>query len=162
MFDAWKVNELELRHLWSADSCNSAYFTTHKFEGGLEKMWGLPADSNDYHFSFADINNDRKLDLMVTFNPCQCDGGNASMWTQLEVLVVSDPENYHVESLIGDGLMNSTGIDTNGFYWFDSIGVNMIYATYYQFKKEDNHCCPSIQLPVKLSYPDKKLMETAQ
>jgi hypothetical protein len=52
---------------------------------------GIPTD---IHISFTNINNDNKLDALITFNPTQCDGGNALMNAQIRVLIMSNAAGY--------------------------------------------------------------------
>ncbi|MCX6351888.1 MAG: hypothetical protein NTX03_08495 [Bacteroidetes bacterium] len=161
----WQINEIAQHRFWAKDSCYMGWFGTHHFheEGGLP--WGFPdtshRDTSQYRFSYADINNDGKTDQLVTFTPAQCDGGNASMWEQIEVLTISEGGKFKTTSSIGDGFFSYYGNDTNGFYHYDSIGVNKIYGTFYSFKKGDGHCCPSIVKSIIFDYKTKKIIKAS-
>ncbi len=159
LFMEWLNNELAKGNLWASDSCNLEWITKHRFDGMIENMRGLP-DSSDLNFSYADINSDGQLDQLATFTPSQCDGGNASMWVQIAVLTISENGKYKTTTSIGDGISSSISQDTSGFYWYDSIGPNIIYATFYNFKYNDGHCCPSIKKPVAIIYDSKKIVFT--
>jgi hypothetical protein len=156
LFIDWKKNEIAQGRIWAEDSCNMDWFSKHDYNEPTIP-WGFP-DTSEYKYSYADLNNDGKIDQLVTFIPSQCDGGNGSMWTQIEVLIISDKGKYKIISSLGDGLFSSLGIDTTGFYWYDSIGVNKIYGTFIKFMKDDEHCCPSIVKPVIFAYDTKKII----
>lgn len=157
LFTDWQNNEVAQGHLWASDSCYPGWFVDHRFDGMIEDMWGIP-DSSEYNFSYADINSDGKFDQLVTFTPSQCDGGNASIWIQIAVLTISENGKYKTTASLGDGLFSAVGKDTSGFYWYDSIGVNKIYGTFYNFLKGDGHCCPSVERPVIITYDTKKVI----
>jgi hypothetical protein len=80
------------------------------------------------------------------------------MWTEIEVFTVSKNGQYINEVYMGDGMFSSVGVSTEGFYFYDSIGTNRIYATYINFLDEDGHCCPSIIKPVIFTYNTKELI----
>lgn len=84
LFADWQKNEIKLGHFWAIDTCNPNYFSQRDFTGTIDQELGIP-DSNEINFSFGDLNDDGKLDGLATFTPSQCDGGNASMWTQAQV-----------------------------------------------------------------------------
>lgn len=152
LFSEWKKGEIAEGRIWAEDSCNGSWMAERHFEskdGEIE--WGFP-DSSEFLFYYADLNLDGKLDQLVTFSPAQCDGGNGSMWTQIEVLTVSENGSYKTRTLIGDGIFSSLGKDKSGFYWYDSIGPDLIYATFYNFKDGDGHCCPSVKQAIVLKY----------
>lgn len=147
VFSSWKKAYIESGNMWAADSCYMGWFNEHENDDeGLPR--GFPKDEADYHYSYADLNADNTNDVMITFTPVQCDGGNASMWTQMAVFIISDGEGYYLNPVINEGVLNSIGTDSPGFYHYDSIGVNKVYATYIEFKEDDGHCCPSIKKPV--------------
>jgi len=158
LFANWLNNEIAQGYLWASDSCYGSWLEDHNFNGTIDEMWGVPADSSYYHYSYADINDDGKIDLLVTFTPEQCDGGNASMWTQIAVLIISENETYKTIASLGDGMFSSIGADSSGFIWYDSIGVNKIYGTFYNFLENDGHCCPSIEKPVIITYDTKEVV----
>ena len=156
-FISWKENEIAKGNLVPEDSCFPARYVEHDIEALIENMWAVP-DSSQINYSYADINSDGKLDQLVCFIPSQCDGGNASMWTQLEVLTVSENGKYKTSTNLGDGMFSVVGKDSTGFYWYDSIGVNKIYATYYSFSEGDPHCCPSTMKSVIFDYKTMKVI----
>jgi len=159
LFFDWSKKEITNKHLWAKDSCYPDWIMRHDFEGTLEDMWGLP-DSSSFNYSYADVNEDGKTDQLVTFMPSQCDGGNASMWVQIEVLAISDKDQYKIETSMGDGIFSAAGQGASGFYFYDSIGVNKIYATYFNFGERDGHCCPSIVKNVVFDYKTRKVIHT--
>jgi len=156
VFKGWETREIKAGHFFASDSCNQEWFIDHKFDGTIDQEWGIP-DSSEIKFSFADLNNDGKLDGLVTFTPDQCDGGNASMWTQLQLFLLSDKEDYKIIDTIQVDKFSSTEFDSLGFYWLDSIAANKIFGTYIEFKGNDGHCCPSINKPVTFDFVKRKL-----
>jgi hypothetical protein len=157
LFIDWWNNEVAKGHLWASDSCYPGWIADNGFDGMIEDMWGIP-DSSEYNFSYADINGDGQFDQLVTFTPSQCDGGNASMWIQIAVLTISKNGKYITTASIGDGIFSAVGKDRTGFYWYDSIGVNKIYGTFYNFMDNDGHCCPGIEKPVIIAYDTKEVI----
>ena len=156
LFRTWQANEIAEGHMWAADSCRMDWFSDHEAaEGSIP--WGFP-DSADIAYSYADLNLDGKTDQLVTFNPSQCDGGNGSMWSQIEVLIVSSGNSYETIASSGDGMFSFLGKDSTGFCWYDSIGPNKIYGTYYNFSEDDGHCCPGTVIPVIFSYDTRKII----
>jgi len=156
IFAEWQKNEIKKKLFWANDSCNPDWIILHPTDtSGI--VWSFP-DNTSFKFSYADINNDGKIDQLVTFTPEQCDGGNGSMWTQIEVLTISNHNQYTTTSTLSDGNFSYLGKDTSGFYWFDSIGVNKIYGRYLKFKNTDGHCCPSIIKPEILDYDTNKVL----
>lgn len=152
LFAAWQKKEVKAHQF--LDSCNWDWSADHK-NSNID--WGFP-DSTRITFSFADLNNDEKLDGMATFTPDQCDGGNASMWTQIQVFFISGRIKYLVTDEVDVSKFSGTGFDGKGFYWLDSISKNKINGTYYEFKDYDGHCCPSIKWPVTFDFKTKKLI----
>jgi hypothetical protein len=80
------------------------------------------------------------------------------MWVQISVLTISDNGGYKTSASLGDGIFSSVGKDTTGFYWYDSIGTNKIYGTFYNFINTDGHCCPSTEKPVIIAYDTRKVI----
>jgi hypothetical protein len=120
-------------------------------------IYGFPSDSTEYNFSFADLNNDGRLDGLVVFKPVQCDGGNGSIWTQFQVLILSKKSIYNVSDTLRVDRFASTPFDSLGFYWLNSIANDKIFGTYFEFKPDDGYCCPSIQRPVTFDFVERRL-----
>ena len=119
---------------------------------------GFPADSTDYSFSFADLNQDGKLDGIGLFFPEQCDGGDGARWSQSDVLLLSSPQGYQIIDSLRLDHFAMTDFDTNGFYNVDSIGLNRIYATYLELHQGSTTCCPDVSRPVVFDYAKRALI----
>jgi hypothetical protein len=162
LFFNWQNQEIMDNHFLAADSCNPEWYAKHGAIENLDSIngliYGFPSDSSEYTISFADLNSDKKLDCLIVFTPDQCDGGNASMWVQWQVFILSDKDNYKIIDTLTVDKFALTDFDSLGFYWLDSISVNKIYGTYIEFKDNDGHCCPSINKPVTFDYSERKLM----
>jgi hypothetical protein len=162
LFLNWQNQEIKNKHFLAADSCNPDWFAEHGTPENLDSIngliFGFPSDSSEYTFSFADLNNDNNLDCLVLFTPNQCDGGNASMWVQWQVFIISDKDSYKIIDTLHIDKFAHTEFDSLGFYWLDSIAVNRIHGTYIEFKENDGHCCPSINRPVVFDYSERKLI----
>ena len=161
LFVTWQNQEIKAKHFLTSDSCNPEWFAKHGRKENLDSvnglLYGFPSDSSEYNFSFADLNSDGKLDGLVVFTPNQCDGGNAAMWIQWQVFLLSDKNSYRVIDTLHIDKFASTEFDRIGFYWLDSIATNKIYGKYYEFADTDGRCCPSINKPVIFDFKDRKL-----
>jgi hypothetical protein len=85
-FQKWQEEEIRSGRIVPYDSCNWNWVSRHQDINDM--VWGFP-DSSEFQYSYGDLNQDHRLDQMVTFVPGQCDGGNASIWVQLEVITIS-------------------------------------------------------------------------
>jgi len=162
LFMEWQSQEIKAKHFSQKNLCNPDSFRIHIRIENLDSITGLiydfPSDSTEYKFSFADLNNDGKLDGLVVFTPDQCDGGNAAEWIQWQVFILSDGENYNVIDTLHLNTFTSKDINYKGFYWLDSISTNKIFGTYFEFKKDDGRCCPTINRPVKFDFTKRELI----
>ena len=162
LFINWQSEEIKRQHFFPRNWCNPDSFKVHCKKENLDSIkgliYGFPLDSTEYQFSFADLNNDGKLDGLVVFSPLQCDGGNASEWLQWQVFLLSDQKDYKVLDTIQVNRFSSKYSLSNGFYWLDSISTNKIFGTYFEFKKDDSRCCPSIIRPVIFDFKQRKLI----
>lgn len=158
LFQNWRNEEIRLGHFFAKDSCNPAWFQEHEFNGTIDAEWGIP-DLDEVGFSYADLNGDGKLDALIQFNPIQCDGGNASMWSQITLFALSGKNQYTLTESIDVSKFKNTDFDKNGFYWLDSIAENRIIGTYIEFLEDDGHCCPSIQKQVIFDFKKKSCVK---
>jgi len=145
-FDTWTKSEIQKGNFFAMDSCNTHYFIM-KDSLGLESIDGLsvPDDSSEINFHYADLNDDDKKDALITFTPYQCDGGNATMWVQYQLLVLSNGDNYSVI----DDYFEKFNTDP-GFFLLDSVSTKTVFGTYFEIKNNDSRCCPSIKRPIKI------------
>lgn len=110
--------------------------------------------SNENIWSWGDINLDGIEDVMITFFPRQCDGGNASMNFQCAVLIISKNINdyYLIE------MYPSANLGMGGhFYHFHAIYNGRIFATYVEYEENDSRCCPSIERDCVLDFKHDQL-----
>jgi len=161
LFLGWQTQEIKARHFLPKEWCNPDSFLRYKTKENLDSIkglvYGFPSESTEYKFSFADLNDDGKLDGLVVFTPDQCDGGNASMWIQWQVFLLSKKGNYNITDTLHVDRFASTAFDSLGFFLLDSIATDKIFGTYFEFKANDGHCCPSIQRPVNFDFIERKL-----
>lgn len=145
-FDSWTKSEIEKGNFFANDSCNGAYYVM-KDSLGLEPAFGLsvPDDSSEINYYYADLNSDNQRDALITFAPYQCDGGNATMWVQYQLLVLSQGDKY----LVTDNYFERFKTDP-GFFHLDSVGTKTVFGTYFEFTGDDGRCCPGIKRSIKI------------
>jgi hypothetical protein len=112
---------------------------------------GIPEDIN---ISFTDINDDGKLDGLVTFLPDHCDGGNALMNTQIRVLILSNAANYIADDQFLDNIQQRL---KKGWVIIHAVQGGTFYGTYYEYKQTDGRCCPSIKKDLSIDYKTRKI-----
>jgi hypothetical protein len=152
-FENWTKYEIEKGNFFATDSCNRDYYVM-KDSLGLESTFGLsvPDDTSEIYYHYADLNSDNKKDALITFTPYQCDGGNATMWVQYQLLVLSQGDKY----LVTDNYFERFKTDP-GFFHLDSIGTKTVFGTYFEFTNNDGRCCPSIKRPIKIDLEKNEL-----
>jgi hypothetical protein len=145
-FRSWTNAEIENGHFFAQDSCNTHYYVV-KDSLEIESKFGLsvPEDSTWINYYFAYLNSDDVLDALITFRPYQCDGGNASMWRQYQLLVLSEGDKYKLIDNYFDQFKVGPG-----FFHLDSASYIAVYGTCFEFLDNDSRCCPSIQRQVKI------------
>src|SRR5262245_9066227 len=75
-FELWKMGQIKKGNYESAQRCNPDTVLSPGYKGPDA---GFP---NDVNIFFAYINGDDKIVALITFQPNQCDGGNALMNAQ--------------------------------------------------------------------------------
>ncbi|GAB5527121.1 MAG: hypothetical protein Roseis2KO_49930 [Roseivirga sp.] len=119
----------------ATENCNLEYVVNT--EGSA--MLGFPEDIN---FHYADVNGDDKSDALITFFPVQCDGGNAAMWMQYQLLVLSQKgSDYSIDEI---PLHPNALSLLNGPYFLDSLSDQHAFGRYFEFVQGDARCCPSV------------------
>jgi len=143
---SWANSKIEKGDFFAIDSCNGHYYS-RKDSLGLESAFGLsmPHDSSKIFYYYADLNSDNKQDALITFTPYPCDGGNAMMWVQYQLLVLSGEEKY----IVNDNYFERFNTQP-GFFHLDSVGTNSVFGTYFKFTENDGRCCPSIKRPINI------------
>ena len=146
-FDNWAKEQIEKGIYFAKDSCNCEYYKM-KDSLGLEAVFGyaIPWDSSEIHIYYAILNADSIIDALITFPIYQCDGGNATMWHQEQILVLSQGSDY----VVIDNYFHKFGTNLTGFFHLDSAATKTVFGTYYEFTDNDGRCCPSIQKPIKI------------
>jgi len=152
-FQKWTFEAIHNKKFFAKDSCNYLYIE-QKIENGLTVIdaIGIPT-YNEIKFSYSHFNNDNKIDALITFTPYQCDGSNASMWKQIQLLAISKNENYIIDENYFEFLQSNDLC----FYLLDSSSTNYVYGKQYMFLNNDPHCCPSISKEIRISTRNKKL-----
>jgi hypothetical protein len=152
-FENWTKYEIEKGNFFATDSCNRDYYVM-KDSLGLESTFGLsvPDDTSEIYYHYTDLNSDNKKDALITFTPYQCDGGNATMWVQYQLLVLSQGDKY----LVTDNYFERFKTEP-GFFHLDSIGTKTVFGTYFEFTNNDGRCCPSIKRPIKIDLEKNEL-----
>jgi hypothetical protein len=148
-FDTWKKQQLDNQIFQSAGKCNGEWYASHP--NTEAPAWGFP-ELKDCSFFYADLNNDGMEDQLVSFNPVQCDGGNASMWMQVNVLTISENGRYITSSDWNEELFPQLKKKEEGFYWFTGITSGTIETIHYVLRDEDPRCCPSVQVVTVFDY----------
>lgn len=143
-FNQWLLEQKKKGVFLGDDSCNIDFVVEHNIN---TMPLNLP-DSNNTDFWLGDVNGDKKKDGLITFIADLCDGGNGAMWTQFQVLVLSNDSGYRVN----DSFFDSLTIDFDGFIHVDSLSSNTFFGTYIEFKDGDGHCCPSIKEEFTVTY----------
>jgi hypothetical protein len=148
-FDIWKKQQLENRIFQSVENCNREWYVSHPESEA--PIWGFP-ELKDCSFFYADLNNDGMEDQLVSFNPVQCDGGNASMWMQVNVLTISENGRYVTSSDWDEALFPQLKRKEEGFCWFTGIADGTIEAIHYVLQDTDPRCCPSVRILTVFDY----------
>ena len=150
-FEQWKSSQIR-KGIYAAEK--GCTFDTVTKEGYSGPTIGVP---NDIDFSFTDINADNKLDAVVTFNPNQCDGGNALMNAQVRLLILSNGISYITDDTYVNKIESRF---TEGWFNIEKASYGTVFGTYYQYKETDGRCCPSIRRPFTIDYKTKELKFT--
>jgi hypothetical protein len=147
-FEQWKYTQYKNGVYAAEKNCNLDIVSKDGYKG---PTMGIPKDTD---ISFTDINNDNKLDAIVTFNPYQCDGGNALMNAQIRVLILSNNVGYITDATYIDKIETRL---KKGWFHIERASYGTLFGTYYEYKEIDGSCCPSIRRPFTIDYKTKKL-----
>jgi len=147
-FEQWKSTQYKKELYATEKNCIPDTVTKTGYKG---PTMGIPKDID---ISFTDINLDNKLDAIVTFNPDQCDGGNALMNAQIRVLILSSGATYITDDSYIDKIETRL---KKGWLRIEKATEGTFYGTYYEYKEMDGRCCPSIRRPFTIDYKTKKL-----
>jgi hypothetical protein len=151
-YKEWKASQLRARNYLADSQCN--------LQGVIEQMKSGRSVNQGFGtagFSYGDINRDGTEDALVTFNPWQCDGGNALMNAQTAVLILSasDGPRYFVDDT---RLENIKGLPNGMWAVFERVtSSGKITGTAYGYSDADARCCPSLKAGFTYTYPSSKL-----
>ena len=147
-FEQWKAIQYKKGTYETEKRCNIDSVSKESYKGS---GMGIPKDINIF---FTDINHDNKLDALFTFNPDQCDGGNALMNAQIRVLILSNGSTYITDDNFIDKIESKL---KKGWLNIERVNDRTFYGTYYEYKDTDGRCCPSVRRPVQIDYKTKIL-----
>jgi hypothetical protein len=147
-FEQWKKDQYKKGKYATDKNCDPDTVLKAGYKGA---EMGIPTD---IHISFTNINDDNKLDAIITFNPTQCDGGNALMNAQIRILILSNVDGYTTDDSYIDKIESQF---KKGWVIIDSALYGSFYGTYYEYKDSDGRCCPSIKKSFSIDYKTKKL-----
>jgi hypothetical protein len=151
LFQNWKVTQVKNGVFFGEDSCNTSYYIkTDSLQLKAESGIGLP-DSSEIHYLYQDLNNDNRVDALIYFTPYQCDGGNATMFTRFEILIISKGQDYYLT----DNYFDSLNEGKKGFFHWDSLSQGKILGTYFEFRPNDGRCCPGIHNLASIDFDSK-------
>jgi len=147
-FEQWKSYQYKTGKFATDNKCVSDTVSKEGYKGS---DMGIPKDID---ISFTDINNDKKLDALITFHPNQCDGGNALMNAQTQILILSKDSSYFIDDTYISKIERQF---KKGWLSIERASYGVIYGTYYEYKSDDGRCCPSIHRAFLIDYLTKKL-----
>lgn len=119
--------------------------------GDIEDGQGIPSE---YKIFYDDINDDNKIDALITFQPNSCGGGNALMNVEIKVLILSNGLNYIVDEQYFNNIENTFN---EGWIFINGLSGSDFYGTYYNYEEGDARCCPTIKRPINIDYKTSSL-----
>lgn len=108
---------------------------------------------DEIHVFYSDLNQDETIDAIICFNPILLGGGNALMNLQEKLIVISKNEKYELDD---STLSNLERELKTGWVHINNVNYGEISGDYYDYKKNDGICCPSIHKPIEISLKNKK------
>lgn len=146
-YEQWKAAQYKAGAYATPGNCKMEVVTKDGYKGPVS---GIPKDISVY---YSDINGDGRLDGLITFNPVQCDGGNAMMNAQSRLLILSKGAAWTTDDKYIDNIEGKK----DGWFSVNGVSGGTIYGTYYEYAADDGRCCPSIKKPFTIDYKTKKL-----
>jgi hypothetical protein len=147
-FSQWKIKQYNSGRFVTDKNCNPDSALESE-DSGL--YMGIP---NDIKINYSDINQDGKLDGLFLFNPDQCDGGNALMFAQTRVLVLSNGNSYMIDDTLIEYVEKHL---KKGWLFMKRPAGGTLYGKYIEYLKDDGRCCPSIQREISINFKTGKL-----
>lgn len=162
LFEEWKKEQVKNGSYLADKYCNQEWMLKQYDRPDFEILniptMGFPLEKESFGFSFSDINQDGRLDGMVTFDPVECDGGKALMWYSVHVLIISENEKYKITDTVDFSNFGNTAFDSSGIYQIGKISGQKVYGTYIEFLPDDLPGWPSIFREVIFDFPSRKLI----
>jgi hypothetical protein len=150
----WELNSIKNGKYAPADSCNASYFNYHEKNKKLDEGLGLP-DSTKFHFLFADINSDKRLDALITFHPmcCTCTDTTGKVTQQEQITILSSEKGYSVN----DSFFQNLFPDTAKIHLdIDSAASNIFFGTEFLLDKQATSM-EEYQKSVSISYDTREI-----
>lgn len=149
----WKTSQLRTGNYLADSQCNLQGIRELMKSGRNFSGMGFGTAG----FSYGDINKDGIEDALVTFNPQQCDGGNALMNAQTTVLILS--ANNGSRYIINDKkLENLKGLPDGMWARFERVTRSgNIAGTALGYRNSDPRCCPSLKADFTYAYPSSRI-----
>ena len=154
VFRDWKAGAIKEGHYCPVDSCNPSYFANHIKNEKLGEGLGLP-DTNKFHYLFADINNDKQVDALVTFHPvcCTCSDTTGKIVPQVQVIIISSQNGYTLnDTFFYHFFVDSININID----VDSAASNQFYGTYFKVGKHVTSV-EQYQKSISIAYDTKEM-----
>jgi len=148
-FQQWKSSQYKTGRFATERNCIPDTVTKENYKG---PEMGIPKDIDIF---FTDLNKDNKIDALITFHPDQCDGGNALMNAQIQIIILSKGLTYAVDDTYISKIEQQL---KKGWLRIDKALYGEITGTYFEYSKNDGRCCPGICRLFSINYLTKKLI----
>lgn len=147
-YEQWKAAQYQAGNYCTPANCKTEVMLRVGYKG---PDIGIPKDISIF---YTDINGDNKLDALLSFNPRQCDGGNAMMNAQENLLILSKAGNYTVDDTYFDTIGSTL---KSGWIRINGAAGGSFSGTYTDYRDDDPRCCPSIKKDFSINYKTKQL-----
>ena len=145
------------------DSCNQTFCAEQTEKTHMPYFPVAFPDSGKFSFMFADVNNDNKLDGLVTFNPKCCNCSGSDFVSQSRVILLSNKETYDVNDTFFNDIKPEF---TDREYYLDEIlGINehgffgtMEVQTSEVDPKDVRSPMHTHRMPIEITFPARKLI----
>jgi hypothetical protein len=146
-YDEWLEKQYQLGNYVRPSECNMDNESASDGEGIDESI----------QVYYSDMNDDNKLDAVVTMSPYLCSGGNALMHSQVTIIILSNGSSFYVDDKLIPNLEKKL---SSGWFNINGASYGMIFGNFMDFSEDDARCCPSIKKPFQINYSTKKLEYT--
>jgi hypothetical protein len=146
-YNEWLEKQYQLGNYVRPSKCNMNNESASDGEG----------ISEDIQVYYSDMNNDSKIDAVITLSPYLCSGGNALMHSQITIIILTSGSSFYVDDKLIPNLEKNL---TSGWYNINGASYGTIFGNFTDFSEDDAHCCPSLKKPFQINYITKKLEYT--